>query len=157
MYLIPFEFITAEFRLNLIPVIAFLTPVYVQAVFSPVLECYFLKKTTEQMHSGCTVMEAHNKSHFSSLNEPSKMKYWCMYDVLFPPTNSHFLPHLFILIQPAFRGAVLGTAPTGGTHVYSQIFQTKKLARFSEEPQKSQRWMKYLHWMNKQCALNIKN
>lgn len=45
MYLIPFEFITAEFRLNLIPVIAFLTPsplVYVPAVLFPALKCYFL-------------------------------------------------------------------------------------------------------------------
>lgn len=44
MYIIPFEFITAEFRLNLIPVITFLTPpplVYVPAVLVPALKCYF--------------------------------------------------------------------------------------------------------------------
>lgn len=55
MYLIPFEFITAEFRLNLIPVIAFLTPsplVYVPAVLFPALKCYFFNG---KPHSKCTV------------------------------------------------------------------------------------------------------
>lgn len=49
---------TAEFRLNLIPVIAFLTPsplAYVPEALFPALECYFLWESTEQKHSGCHI------------------------------------------------------------------------------------------------------
>lgn len=64
MDLIPFEFIVAEFRLNLIPVIAFLTLsplVYVPAVLFPALECFFffflwnIEECTGQMYSGCHI------------------------------------------------------------------------------------------------------
>lgn len=98
MYLIPFEFISAEFKPNLIPVTAFLTPsllVYVPAVLFPGLEwCFFLMQTHRAPTADVTqtVMKAHNKSHFSSLNERSEMQ------EPFPPTKRPFPFLSFILI-----------------------------------------------------------